>query len=85
MQKYGNKFMLDTLGFQALVYLAGVLSYYLVLLDHPAGLWDEHSSRNSGILEGVIIGGVWVYSKVSRHLSRLRAWKTVALDQVCSL
>ncbi len=82
MQIYGQRYMLDFIGFQGLVYLIAVFTYYLLVLDHPAGLWDEHSPRNSGVVEGLCLVGVWVYSVVCRSLSRRRAWKTIALDQV---
>jgi hypothetical protein len=82
MQIYGRRHLLDFFGIQGLVYLAAVSSYYIAVLGHPAGLWDEHSARNSGVVEGLGLVGVWVYSVVSRRLSRRRAWRTVALDQV---
>ena len=82
MQIYGKRYLLDFLGIQGLTYLVAVISYYLVLLEHPAGLWDEHSSRNSGIIEGLGLVGVWVYSVICRSISRRQAWETVALDQV---
>jgi hypothetical protein len=82
MQIYGQRYILDFLGIQGLMYLTAVVTYYVLLLDHPAGLWDEHSARNSGVVEGLGLMGVWIYSVVSRSISRYRAWKTVELDQV---
>jgi hypothetical protein len=82
MQIYGQRQMLYYIACQGLLYLMAVSTYYIILLDHPSGLWDEHSPRNSGVLEGLGLMGVTVYSIICRRQSRRRAWKTIALDQV---
>ena len=82
VQLYWQRHLLSYIPMQGLMYLVAVTSYYCLLLGHPAGLWDEHSPRNTGMVEGLGLIGVWLYSVVSRRSSRSRAWKAVALDQV---